>query len=195
MKPQWHKLLVFDLLDNSGIEYDKIMFVDSDTIPNPNSPNFFELTDNFGAVANIGSFDWICRSIENYSATLFDNFMFPYWQYINSGVMIFNKSHKDLFKKILDFYWVNREKIIWMQNNFGVGTDQPVINFFLQKHNVELKLLPYKFNMQDMARKDILTEDLLFTKLGWVYHFNAIPNNVNSEKTMYWMKKTYEHLY
>ena len=108
MKPQWHKLLVFDLLDNSGIEYDKIMFVDSDTIPNPNSPNFFELTDNFGAVANIGSFDWICRSMENYSATLFDNFMFPYWQYINSGVMIFNKSHKDLFKKLIDFYWKNR---------------------------------------------------------------------------------------
>ena len=42
MKPQWHKLLVFDLLDNQGIEYDQILFVDSDTIVHPNTPNFFE---------------------------------------------------------------------------------------------------------------------------------------------------------
>ena len=49
--------------------------------------------------------------------------------------------------------------------------------------------------MQDMNRKEILGEDMLFTKCGWVYHYNAIPNNVDSELTVYWMKKTYEYLY
>ena len=49
--------------------------------------------------------------------------------------------------------------------------------------------------MQDMVRKEILHDDMLFTKIGWVYHYNAIPNNVDSQLTTYWMKKTYEYFY
>ena len=93
------------------------------------------------------------------------------------------------------FVYKNRDLIVNLQDTFGVGTDQPVINFFVHKENVELKLLPYRFNMQDMFRKEILHDDMLFTKIGWVYHFNAIPNNVDSELTTYWMKKTYEYFH
>ena len=49
--------------------------------------------------------------------------------------------------------------------------------------------------MNDMPRREILTEDLFFTKCGWVYQYNALPNNKNNELTDYWMKKTYEHFY
>ena len=49
--------------------------------------------------------------------------------------------------------------------------------------------------MQDLKRFELLGNDLLFTKFGWVYHFNAIPNNVDSQLTIQWMKKTYEHFY
>ena len=174
MKPQWHKLFAFDLLDNEGIEYDQILFVDSDTFAHPNTPNFFELSENnFCGVSAVGSMDWIIRSIENYSHHLFDGFTFPYYRYINSGFMIFNKDHKKLFKEILDFYFNNQEKIIWMQKNLGVGTDQPIINFFLNKNKIDYKLLPYEYNMQDLKRFELLGNDLLFTKFGWVYHFNA----------------------
>ena len=82
-----------------------------------------------------------------------------------------------------------------MQETYHVGTDQPVINFFLNINNIDYKILPYEYNMQDMARKEILDNELTFTKIGWVYHFNAIPNNHNAEQTMYWMKKTYKELY
>ena len=109
--------------------------------------------------------------------------------------IILNKDHKKLYTDIIDFYNENKESIVEAQNTFGVGTDQPIINFFLQKQNIDLKLLSYKFNMQDMALKEILTDDLLFTKLGWIYHFNAIPNNHDSSLTLHWMKKTYEELY
>ena len=135
--------------------------------------------------------DWICRSIENYSVHLFDNFMFPYWKYINSGVMVMNKEHKPLFKAILDFYFANQEKILWMQNNLGVGTDQPVINFFLNRENIDCKLLPYEFNMQDMTRLEVLGEDMLHTKYGWIYHFNA---GVRPSPGV-WLEKTYRFLY
>ena len=95
----------------------------------------------------------------------------------------------------MKFYLENNENIRILQESFGVGTDQPVINFFIQKEKIDMKLLSYKFNMQDMFRKEILTDDLLFTKLGWVYHFNAIPNNVDSQLTIHWMKKTYNKLW
>jgi hypothetical protein len=49
--------------------------------------------------------------------------------------------------------------------------------------------------MVDLNRKEILGEDLLFTKLGWVYQYNAIPNNVEDKLTYYWMDKTYRYLY
>ena len=196
MKPNWYKLYVFELLENQNVDYDQILVVDGDTIVHPECPNFFELSDNkFSAVHCDGSYDWTCRSMENYSKYLFDGFTFSIWEYINSGFLIMNESHKKLYKKILDFYFANRDSIVKVQDTFGVGTDQPVINFFLQKENIDLKLLPYIYNMQDMNRKEILGEDMLFTKCGWVYHYNAIPNNVDSELTVYWMKKTYEYLY
>ena len=47
--------------------------------------------------------------------------------------------------------------------------------------------------MKSDFRKEILTGDMLFTKVGWVYHFNAIPQNDRDMR--YWMKRTYEELY
>ena len=37
--------------------------------------------------------------------------------------------------------------------------------------------------MNDMNRKEILTDDLLFTKVGWIYQYNAIPNNKDNQLT------------
>jgi len=194
VKPQWHKLLVFDLLDNESIEHDQILYVDSDTIVHPDCPNLFNMSENkFCGVPAIGSMDWICRSIENYSILLFDYFTFPYWKYINSGVMLMNKTHKPLFKSILEFYFANQKTILWMQDNFGVGTDQPVINFFLNRElaDDDRKLLPYEFNMQDMMRLEVLGEDMLHTKYGWIYHFNA---GVKPSPGA-WLEHTYRFLY
>lgn len=194
MNCNWHKLFVFDLLDNEGIEYDQILTVDADTIIHPDSPNFFNLTDNkFCAVHNEGSYDWVLRSIENYSKHLFENYKFPFWKYINSGFIILNKSHKEFYKKIISFYFSNAELVRNIQKQFGVGTDQPIINFFLNKENIDYKILPYEFNMQDLARKEILNNELTFINLGWVYHYNAIPQRYGKPEE--WMKKTYKHLY
>ena len=49
--------------------------------------------------------------------------------------------------------------------------------------------------MTALHQKEILDEELTFTKLGWVYHFCAIPDNWDNKKTLYWMKRTYEELY
>lgn len=67
--------------------------------------------------------------------------------------------------------------------------------YFLKLYNVDVEYLPYEFNMCDMNRVEILNDDLLFTKCGWVYHYNAISNNENSSRMHYFMKKTYNYLY
>ena len=83
MKPNWYKLYVFDLLEDSGVDYENILIVDSDTIVHPNCPNLFDMSDGkFCAVHNEGSYDWVCRSIENYSKLLFDDYELPFPKYI-----------------------------------------------------------------------------------------------------------------
>jgi len=197
MNPNWHKLLVFDLLEHNEIDYDQILIVDADTIVHPDCPNFFDISEyKFCAVPNYGSYDWVIRGMEIYSKYVFEGFMFDWWEHFNSGFMIINKKHKSLFKEILDFYLNNQELLVGLQEKFGVGTDQPVINFFIQKNKVDLNLLPYKYNMMEMYMKEIVTHDLLFTKIGHVYHFNAgLPKVTDEREDLYWMRATYEHLY
>ena len=197
MKITWQRYHVLDILENSGINYNQVLMVDADTIIHPNTPNFFNMTDDkFTAVHNEGCYDWICRSIENYNKHLFPGKIpFGLNEYINTGFLIFNKSHKKFMNKFLDFYHKNSEIINNIQETFHVGTCQSVIQYLLKIENVDLKLLPYEYNMCDLVRKEILDEQLTMTKVGWIYHYNAIPNNHDASLTMHWMKKTYEHLY
>ena len=198
MKVTWQRYYALEILENSDIEYNQVLMVDADTIVHPNTPNFFEMTENkFCSVHNEGSYDWVCRSIENYKKHLFPDTDVPLFDYINAGFMIFNKKHKKFLKEFVEFYAENKEKIIALQNTFHVGTCQPVLNFMLKIKNIDVKLFPYQFNMVDMVRKEILDEELTMTKVGWIYHYSAIPQEFKQQfgDVEYWMKKTYEHFY
>ena len=95
----------------------------------------------------------------------------------------------------MGFYFQNENKLKQMQETFHTGTDQTPLNFLLDIHKINRKLLPYEFNMVDMPRKEILDREHTFTKIGWVYHFNCIPNQKDYEVTHEIMKNTYEVLY
>ena len=196
MPVSWQRYYIFDLLDANEIEYNQIMYVDSDTMPHPDCPNVFKLSDNkLCFVHNDGSYDWLLRSIENYSKYFFDGYKIKWEHYFNSGMLIFNKNHKDFFKKIISFFENNIERLREAEKAWHVGTDQTPVNFLTHINDIDYKLLPYEFNMMDMNRKELLQEDLPFTKIGYIYHFNSIPNNKDDQLTYYWMKKTYEALY
>ena len=187
MNANWHKLFVFQLLENSGIDYDQIMIVDADTMVHPNAPNVFDKTDGkFCVVHGYGSYDWVCRSIENYKKHLFPDVDVPLFEYFNSGVIICNKKHKQFYDKVINFYLDNRDNIVKLQETYHVGTDQPILNFFVQKENIYYKQLGYEWNMQDMRRFEILDDELTFTKIGWIYHFNSIPDDLR----YYMMERT-----
>ena len=45
MRITWQRYYVFDVLDNSNIDYNQVLVVDADTIVHPECPNFFNETD------------------------------------------------------------------------------------------------------------------------------------------------------
>jgi hypothetical protein len=191
MNANWHKIFAFQLLESSGIDYNQILIADADTMIHPNAPNVFELTDNkFCAVHGFGSYDWQCRSIENYKKHLFLNVDLDLFEYFNSGIIICNKKHKEFYDDVIKFYETNQNLIQEMQKVYSVGTDQPVLNFLVKQKNIEYKQLGYEWNMQHMQRFEILDEDLTFTKIGWIYHFNGIPDDLRNHM----MEKTSERL-
>ena len=192
----WQRYYLFDILESNNINYDQILSVDADTIVHPDCPNFFEMTERkLCGIHMNGSYDWVIRSIENYSKYFFNGNIMPFWKYIDCGFVIVNKLHKQLFKQIIDFYNENAENLRNVENLWHAGTDQTPVNFLIDSCDAELKLLPYEYNMCDLFRKEVLHDDLLFTKLGWIYQYNGIPNNKEDKLTLYWMKKTYEALY
>ena len=189
MKITWQRYYLFDMLDNNNVEYDQILMVDADTIVHPDCPNFFEMSEHkYCGVNAVGSMDWICRSIENYSHFFFPDIELPYWKYINGGFHIVNKKHKDIFKQVIDFYLQNKDNLLQLQNNWHCGTDQTPINFILQKNNVDMKILPYEYNMM---RFEVIGPDMLHTRHGYVYHFNCGVQ----PHPRYWMEQTFKYLY
>ena len=190
----WQRHFLFDIYDANEIKANQTLMVDADTIIHPDCPNFFNETENkYCMIHDDGSYDWILRGMEHYSKYVYDGEWFDYWKYGNSGFQIVNGSHRDFFQHMRDFYFENIENINMIQQKWGTGTDQTPLNFNLNLQNVDVKLLPYKYNMGCMIRKEILAEDMLFTKVGWIYHFNGIPNK--DEQVPLWMKKTFDYLY
>tara|TARA_R110000851_G_scaffold278575_1_gene431636 strand:- start:9581 stop:10312 length:732 start_codon:yes stop_codon:yes gene_type:complete len=189
MDIRWQRYYLFDILESNNIEYNQIAMVNANTIIHPNAPNFFELTNNkFTGVFCDSNYDQVIRSLENYSKYIFNGLMPDLFKYIDNGFMIVNKKHKEFFVKITNFYHENSELLREIETKLQGGVDQTPVNILIHKENIDLKLLPYEYNMVDMRRKEILQENMVFTKIGYIYQFN-------DQATYYWMKKTYEYLY
>ena len=198
MKVNFHRYYAFDILENNGIDCDKVLLTDADCIIHPDCPNFFEMTDGKYTVTHTdGCYDWTCRSLENYSYFMFDKETFPLWKYFNAGFQVVEKKYRYVFDNVINFYFENQEQILYLQNNYSIGTDQPIVNFIVNlDENIETKLLPYQFCMVDLWRKEILDDDLTFAKvMKGIYQFNAVPDNDDCKKTTYWMMRTYNYLY
>ncbi len=166
-RPQWAKAFLPGLYP----QYDRILYVDCDTLIVPSAPNIFEEYADESviyAVANMGSMDWVSRSTELY-ANLFSQSVIPPTQYFNSGVLLFSKPTYSLFDRVVELYGKNKETFEQVETQYGLGTDQPVLNYVLRD---VMQLIPYQWNMQDLICHD-LTDPLLITRYGYVSHYNA----------------------
>jgi predicted O-methyltransferase YrrM len=186
----WQKaIFVFDELDRRGIAYDQICLVDSSSIIKWNAPNFFDLTDRqFCGLRDTDNMNWTHQSISGYEK--FFNFKLDTTKYINSGFIIFNEMHKDIFIKFKEMYYDNIDELCNLQDSIvKKGTEQTPLNYWLQMQGVDIKTdLPLPFKLTHLHRKDMfnhnwqLNEDKtpFFIKYGYIWFFNGIPKNDRS---------------
>ena len=204
MKITWQRYYLFDILKNNNIDYDQVLMVDADTIVHPDCPNFFEETEGkYCGVMNDGDYEWVLRSIKGFGDELFDGMRIPVWNYINGGFQILNYNHESFFENMKEYYNDNSGLIIDTIAKLKTATDQTILNFMLVKNEIDVKILPDCYNLVDLFRKNLLyvdnrcwwSDELHFLDAGWVYHFNAIPQNPLNRTAGYWMERTYKELY
>lgn len=208
MDPQQFKITlqrywVHDILKHNNIEYNQVLIVDADTIVHPNCPNFFNETEGkFGVVINNGCYEWVTRSIKQWGNSLFPNEpKVKPWKYFNGGFQITSKEHIPFYSEVQNYYTKNIGLINELNEKIKAGTDQTIINYLVQQHSINTKHLPEAYNLQDLFRKNLLhipshswfADELRFLDAGYVYHFNAIPQN--NRHVSYWMERTYKTLY
>ena len=81
----------------------QICLIDCSHMIKWNAPNFFELTNNqFCALRDMDNLKWIHDSIKGYES--FFNYKLDIKKYVNSSPMIFNESHKEIFKSFCPKY-------------------------------------------------------------------------------------------
>jgi len=206
MKITWQRYYLFDFLEENDIEYNQILMVDADTIVHPDCPNFFDETEGrYCGVMNDGCYEWVLRSIRGFGDKLFEGHRIRPHRYINGGFQIVNNEHRWFFDEMKKYYDENHKEIRKAITDIKAGTDQTILNFMLDRHNVDLKIMPPCYNLQDLWKKNIILldkeiqfwmeDELYFLDAGWVYHFNAIPPNSNNRDQKYWIKRTFEELY
>ena len=205
MKITWQRYYLFDILESNDVDYDQILMIDADTIVHPDCPNFFEETDRkYCGVRVDGCYEWVVRSINGFGDELFGGERIKPWNYINGGFQIINEMHRNFFESMKKYYSENSKKIVRVIDKLKCGTDQTILNYMLNLFNVDIKLLPSCYNLQDMTRKDLLylskkcwwpdTLENLWNS-GWVYHFNSIPRNPINRDANYWIERVYKELY
>ena len=148
-RPQWQKCLyVFDEIDRLNIEFDQIALIDSTAMVRWDCPNFFDMTERkFVGWRDMDNLGWVYESVMGYKS-LFDNFEFDFFKYINSGFMIFNNTHRMFFEELKELYFEKKDDFIRLQDkDLRKGNDQTPINYLLQIKNIDVKLdIPFSFN-------------------------------------------------
>ena len=132
----WQKaIFLFDELERRNIEYDQIALVDSSFMIRHDAPNFFNMTDRrFTAWRDMDNMRWIYESIQGYR-NIFSKHLkeldestghsFDMSKYVNSGFMVFNEEHKELFTSFKEFYINNIDEFIKLQDEtVKKGTEQ-----------------------------------------------------------------------
>ena len=178
---------IHDFLDEKGIEYSKVLMVDACSVPKWDCPDFFKLTgDNMCVSRDIDNMRWTYESAQGYKK-IFNNFELDMSKYINSGWVIFNENHRELFKKFKDFYLENSDEFVKLQTEtVKRGTCQTPLNYFVQMNNVKIDFIPPEYRVSHIYRKEMLGhnwqldgsehEDTtpFFIKYGYIWFLNGI---------------------
>ena len=138
----WHFRIMkhYDLHE----EYDRILHLDSDILLTPECPNLFDFIpyDSIGTVyEDVGS-----RKPQRHQCMVSAQRKFGDigWSegYINTGVFMTSKIHRDIFQPINGEFYSD-----W-------GTDDVHIGYQIKKNGFKVKPLPYQYNHMTMFSED-----------------------------------------
>lgn len=153
--PQIQKMWVLDILLENKIEFNQIAQVDYDTFILPHCPNFFEKTNNnFSAVLDNGFGPTINRSIQMVKNNWYKNINVNWDTYFNSGFIVYNKNHLNVFKEIQNFYFLQKDNWCIINKSPNLTDDQTLLNFEIRKQNYKVTFLDRSYNVLDWHCKN-----------------------------------------
>lgn len=132
----------FQVGEYLGAQYERLLFIDTDVVVCPNAPNLFQLCPpgTFCAANEEGySMAGTHKKVTQQVLGEID-WKFPYF---NSGVMLFDNHHKDIFNPDNQIF---RNWISHPDNNDHVMSDQPILNYLINRGPYSFFDLGYKFN-------------------------------------------------
>jgi len=167
-------------------EYDRILHLDSDMLLSPECPNLFDVVpyDKIGTIFE----DKGTRKSQRIQCIMNSQHQFGDigWRegYINTGVFVTSKCHRDIYKKINGEYFTE-----W-------GTDDIHIGYLINKLKYEIEELPYQFNHMTMFSEswnenpDRFESHIIHYAGRGVFEPGSAPNKIEQAKLDYerWYK-------
>ncbi|QLE56565.1 glycosyltransferase [Nostoc sp. TCL26-01] len=130
----FEKFQIYEMLE----KYDRLIYIDTDIIVKPECPDLFKLVpeDKFGAFL-VSDYTYFHDGAINNIQDKLGNIG---WKrtYFNAGVMVVSKCHQEIFSD-------QHGLLEWSQET-GSFYDQTLLNYTIQKLNIPIHNIGYKFN-------------------------------------------------
>ena len=194
-RPNWQRW--FEMLEFID-KYAQILSTDASIMVKWDMPDIFNMSEyKFCALKSVENWKWAWESVQGYKP-MFNNFDFVVRNHFNSGFVIFNKKHKQMLVDFKKFYYDNYEMVVEYQTKkVKRGTEQPVLNYFIQMNNIDIKFLPLKYGINHLYRWQVLGNNWqlnddptpFFIKYFYVWIFSGFPDRGETRNKL--MSKTW----
>lgn len=173
-QPHWFRYWIFDLKP----DYDQYLYIDTDVFVKWDAPNIFETfkPGKVYAVQDNGGLSWVWEGINAYQS-MFPGVKLEWDEYFNSGMILFDKEHKEVFQAFKQFYIDNQQPIQQYRDRYRKGHDQTIFNYFLRYAGMEVELISEKWNLFHLIRREIFYNGY-FLDMGYFWHFNNLDRKV-----------------
>lgn len=184
---------IYDLFE----KYDRILRLDYDMIITPNCPNLFEIVPE-GMIGGVFEDVGIAKLDRINQMRIIQSYLFDVgWKsgYINAGVVVASKQHKDVFNISID-------EICMMQAMLDiVMPEQDYLNYMIKKLGFGVHELSYKFNHIKYFDGNRFDSYIIHYAGSYVYDVdlrvkreNEVNRGRRRELTSEQMKRDYEKL-
>ena len=200
-KVNWQRWFeVFDFIESKGItDYDQILLTDASIMAKWDMPDIFQHTERkFCALRGNENLNWTYASIQGYQ-DLFAETSYRVNDYIASGYCIFNRDHKPMLESLKKFYYDNHELLLEREDKtVKRGRDQPILNYMLRKHNIDIKYLPIVYGVSHLYRRQVLNHNWqlnedntpFFIKYFYTWIFSGWPDRGETREKL--MSQTWD---